>query len=215
MGFLDSLKKFFNSDEKNTEQSAAAVQSAENVSPTTASEPENKTPSEILASGNTPAKPSALREHTTFGGENCDEYKMTFMLSGDFIEFNSHCELDPSFQYEPDSDIEFTGYKDNHPQLFFGPCDEIYEAVDEYLEGGTPSCREFRKIDNGTFLFSGKFDYYGTILYAYAFACDSAWDHQLVGVNYNPDVEGTPLEKKLMAALDEAAKTYKEAVVSE
>ena len=35
-----------------------------------------------------------------------------------------------------------------------------------------------------------------------------------IGVCYNADVVGTPLEKKLMAAVDEAARTFRREVVA-
>lgn len=129
----------------------------------------NSTTQNLLDSGNIPAKPSILRE-SSFVAD------FTFMLSGDFIEFNSHSEMEPSYQYEPDyvrhptQEFDYTGYKDNHPIIAFGPYDDIYYAIDAYLQNGAETGRNFRKIDNGTFLFCTKMDYYDQLLYAYAFA---------------------------------------------
>lgn len=161
----------------------------------------------LLASGNFPAKSSVLRE-CSFGAD------FTFMLSGDFIEFNSHSEMDPSYQYEPDNNDEFTGYKPDHPVIAFGPCDELYDAVDAYLENGERCGKDFREVNDGNFLFCTKLNYYDQLLYAYAFANETTWDHQMLGLMYPPALEGTPLEQKLLAALDEAARTYREVGVN-
>ncbi|MBQ8515531.1 MAG: hypothetical protein IJ496_09050 [Ruminococcus sp.] len=204
MGFFDSLKKIFDtvgSTESRTVEKA----------PSTPMRPQNKTPDDIIKSASIPAKPSIRRETTFFGGaEGNDEFAVTFMLSGDFVEFNSHCEIDPSFQYEPFSTDDFTGYNDDLASIGFGPYDPVYCAVEKYVKDGTASGREFMKSESRYFLFRAKFDYGNRILCAYAFAPGTSMEYQMLGLNYNPDVEGTPLEKKLIAALDEAAMTYTE-----
>ena len=153
---------------------------------------------------NTKSK-SAVPRRADFG-----DSEISFMLSGDFIEFNSHCELDPAFQYEPDNDADYTGYQDDLPHIFIGPEDQIYEAADAYPADGTETGRDFRKVEHPYFLFRTKLDYYGKILYAYAFSAQSEYDHQMLGLEYSPALAGTPLEQKLTAALDEAAATYTE-----
>lgn len=183
MSFFDSLKKIFSPQE-----------------PAAPCAPVKKTSQDILDSGNIPAKKSFLVE---------DEYgyiKYTFSLSGDFIEFNSHCELNPSYQYEPYSNRGFTGYLENYPQIFIGPYDDVYNAV----ETDEPVGEEYEKLDNKYFAFRTKLSYFGQILYCYGFSHGTAREFEMFGLTYNKDVEGTPLEKKLMAALDEAASTYTE-----
>lgn len=39
------------------------------------------------------------------------------------------------------------------------------------------------------------------------------WENSYIGVNYSPLLAGTALEAKLMAAVDEAAATYKETIL--
>lgn len=203
MGFLDSLKKIFDAAESAGKKiNDSVLSSAAPKRPETAvsGAPVKKIPQDILDSGNVPAKKSVLIE---------DEYgdkKYTFRLSGDFIEFNSHCELDPSYQYEPYSSEDYTGYLENHPAIFIGPYDDVYYAV----ENGQPVGKEYEKLDNKYFAFKTKLPYYGELLYCYGFRDGTAREREAFGLTYNKDIEGTPLEKKLMAALDEAASTYTE-----
>lgn len=168
-----------------------------------------KTPDDILESGDIPSKPSVKRSTFFYSGD--EKFDVTFMLSGDFIEFNSHSEIDPSFQYEPFNDEEFTSYDETLASIGFGPFDDqIYDAAENFVKNGKSSGREFLKSDSKYFLFRATFSYYNKILYAYVFAPDTAMEYQALGLEYNPDVEGTSLEKKLIAALDEVATTYKE-----
>lgn len=212
MGFFDSLKKIFDTVEEISKTASASDNKAAAAPKTApAAKPANKTPGNILNSGDIPAKPSVQRKTSFFGGETGDDkFDVTFMLSGDFIEFNSHCELDPAFQYEPDNNEDYTEYKQHYSCIFFGEPDEIYDAVEEYREKGTVG-RDFRKIENGTYLFAATVDYCGDNLRIYAFSGNTAkGEHSAVALQYCKDLEGTALEKKLIAALDEAAETYSE-----
>lgn len=223
MGFFDSLKKIVNAAETVSKQLNTSTVSSSSNRTSTASSDANvkKTLQSVLDSGSIPAKPSVKRETATFGGEDAnDEFNVSFMLSGDFIEFDSHCELDPSFQYEPESNEDFTDYDERLPSIVIGPDvapgSLVYDAAEKYLKEGAVCGRDFEKIDNGTFLFRTKFDYprLGMLLYAYVFSDKTVWGHQMLGLQYNKDIEGTPLEKKLMAALDEAASTYTETKIN-
>lgn len=60
------------------------------------------------------------------------------------------------------------------------------------------------------FAFKTKLPYYGKLLYCYGFRDGTAREREAFGLTYNKDIEGTPLEKKLIAALDDAASTYTE-----
>ena len=88
--------------------------------------------------------------------------------------------------------------------------DDIYEAVNALLADGAQTGREVRTVDNKHFLFRTKLDHFGGALCAYAFANETDFDHMALGLYYEKDVEGTPLEQKLIAALDEAASSYQE-----
>lgn len=214
MGFFDSLKKLVDTAEAVSKQlnssqtSAAAPKKAE---PAASGVPVKKTPQNIIDSGNIAAKPSVKRETTTFGGEDAnDEINVSFMLSGDFIEFDSHCEMMPSFQYEPYNNESYTEYLESYPKIFIGPYDDVYDAV----ENNRPIGTGYEKLDNKYFAFKTKLNYYGEHLYCYAFRDGTAREREMFGLTYNKDIEGTPLEKKLMAALDEAASTYTETKIN-
>lgn len=212
VGLFDNIKKAITAvgDILSEDKQCAPKASAAPAARSEAAKPGPATPQSILDTGNIPPKPSTERSSVFYGGEDCDEYKMTFMLSGDLLEFNSHCELDPSYQYEPENDKEYTVYKENTPQLVFGPNDIIYDAIDKFLADGSATGDGFEKTASKYFLFKTRFHQYGGTAYAYAFSPDSAKDHEMLAVMYNTDVEGTSLEKKLMAVLDEAASTYRE-----
>ena len=226
MGFLDALKKFAGAVAKEAGEIAKEAGQAvsENKSGASATQQNTakdssaqtkKTPSGIISSGNNPAKPSVERKTEFFGGETGDDmFDVRFMLSGDFVEFNSHCEVEPAYQYEPDSTAMendlYTGYESNLPHIGIGPCDEIYDAVEEFEETGELPDGDFEKCDSEYFAFRCSFDNYGDKYYAYAFRSGTTREKEMLSVDYLPDVVGTSLEKKLKAILDEVASTYSE-----
>lgn len=193
MGIFDKIKKLFSETPEESAPQPTEKKPAPTISPN------------LLETADIPPKP--LR---TITGEYGDSIS-TFSLSGDFIEFNSHCELDPSYQYEPDNNEDYTAYKENTPYLFFGPFDDAYDDGEEYVENGKVSDRNITESKNPYFLFSAKYDYFEKeILYAYVFAQGTEREFDVLGVAYNREIEGTALEKKLCAILDETALSYKE-----
>lgn len=215
MGLLDALKKIAGAAadivEDVAEQANDALSSVEKKVTETANNTasQNNASAALLATANRAAKPSVRRE-TSFIGLDEHEYDVTFMLSGDFIEFDSNCELMPAFQYEPDSNEDYTAYQKGLPSIFCGPIKVAYQAAKQYLETKEECGREFTAFENGVFMFRAKLPYAGDVLYAYVFSQDAVMPLDVLGLTYPTAVEGTPLEKKLMAALDEAAETYTE-----
>lgn len=215
MGFLDALKKLAGAAadivEDVAEQANDALSSAEKKVTEAAGNTaaQNAVPAALLAAADRAAKPSVRRE-TSFIDIEGDEHDVSFMLSGDFIEFDSNCELMPAFQYEPDNDADYTEYKKGLPAIFCGPIKVAYQAAKQYLETKEACGKEFTAFDGGTFLFRAKLPYAGDVLYAYVFSQDAVIPLDVLGLTYPTAVEGTPLEKKLIAALDEAAETYTE-----
>ena len=218
MGLFDSIKKFINAAEdiskaveKNQNKKPSEIVSTTTVKPAPPKANTKTSPADILSSGNIPAKASTQRKEEFFGGETGnDMFNVSFMLSGDFIEFNSHCEITPSFQYEPFSDSDYTDYEENLPQIGIGPDDNIYNAVEEFEENGTLPNDNYEKCDSDYFSFKCSFDAYGLKYYAYAFKSGTTREKEMLSLNYLPDICGTELEKKLKAALDEIASTYSE-----
>lgn len=219
MGLFDSLKKVINNADnlksqldnvKNKIDSASRQNVQNTVRPFQKTAPASsviKTPACVIQSGHKSAKPSVLREHTFFDGDS--EIKMTFKLSGDFIEFNSHADPEATYRYEPDSSADFTEYNENSPYFMLNFENVVYNTVKAYKKNGTAGT-EFRKIENGKMLFRAKIDYFDQVMVMYGFDRGNSWENNGLCVVYNHDAEGTPLEAKLIAALDEAAMTYTE-----
>lgn len=220
MGFLDTLKKFAGAAAKEIGEAVTdAIEASDSNknndnSNVSANKSSKVTPDEIIASGNEPAKASVERKTEFFGGETGDDmFDVKFMLSGDFVEFNSHCEVEPAFQYEPYSTVEgdlYTGYEGNLPHIGIGPDNNIYDAVEEFEKSGTLPSGDFEKCESKYFAFRGSFKSHGLKYYAYAFRSGTTREKEMLSVDYPTNVEGTSLEKKLKAALDEVASTYSE-----
>ncbi|MGN0664939.1 MAG: hypothetical protein ACI4KF_00280 [Huintestinicola sp.] len=203
MGFLDKLLNAFKKQDNSLSAEINEAVPSEKDAPS-----EGQTPTEIIASGNEAPKPYFTVEQE-FGDK-----KYSFELSHDFIEFNSHSEADPAFQYEPYNDEEFTEYDGRLPELYICPDDDIYDAC-EFSESGEGSTDlTLSPCSQKSFLFSTEFEKYGLIYYAYGFDSGSARETEMLCVSYSPDVKGTALERKLRAALDHAAETYTESELS-
>lgn len=206
MGLFDILKKLADiaSDSKPAEAKTTSKpqDTAKKPAPTL------KTPQDIVESGNIPPKSASLHKDE-FGDK---EY--SFMISGDFIEFNSHCEVMPSFQYEPFNDADYTGYNELLPQIGIGPNDDIYSAVEEYEENGSLPDESYEECDSKYFAFRCSFKAYNRKYYAYGFRSNTARELEMLSIDYLPDIEGTPLENKLKAALDEIALSYSEKIMN-
>lgn len=217
MGFFDAMKKIIGDAQQLKSQldsmsdtSAAKTQHPAQKPIRPAAAPDTaarKTDAALLETGHVPAKPSVRRND--YGYRDDKDYDISFLLSGDFIEFNSHCEDDPAFLYEPQNNEEYTCYQDNHPYICFSANDAVYYAIEAYHKTGTGG-NDFTKIENGTFLFKARTEHFGNVLWMYAFSAQSAREGEAICLEYAPDIVGTPLEQKLIAALDEAAMTYTE-----
>ncbi len=158
---------------------------------------------ELIKSALIPPKPSF-----TFSEEYGDK-KYTFELSRDFIPFNSHSEADPSFLYKPFSDEEFTGFEQGLPYIAIAPdYDEIYDAVERFENGEDVNDIAITKCGLPCFAFTVRFEKFGEMYYAYAFASGTARESEMLFVSYEPSLSGTALEQKLFSVLDNAAASY-------
>ncbi len=216
MGFFDKLTEAAKAVKKISDAVSAAAEAVNKISPAedaaarrsgSAEEEINtsgKTPAEIIASGSQPFKDSF-----TVSDEYGDK-KYSFDLPRDFVEFNSHCEADPSYQYEPyfepENDFYFTEYS-YLPTISIQPNDNIYYAIES---GKAVNGMKLTKCSSSYFAFSAEFAEKGVIYYAYGFKEGTAREMEMLCVEYNPDIKGTELEKKLKRALDNAAASYKE-----
>lgn len=147
--------------------------------------------------------------------------KVSFDLSGDFIE--TECDFDYGAMYLPNCDDDFDDNYSDHNTPYFemvsAPDNEIYHMIDKCQNGGTPdNAMMFLRVDDmgPRIQFKAKVkNRFGKIEYFYNCQFHDEFNPQsYIGVCYNADVVGTPLEKKLMAAVDEAARTFRREVVA-
>lgn len=159
------------------------------------------TPDEILKSASVPAKASVLRKEIFCDAEN-HEYSVEFMLSGDFIEFNSHAEPAMCHQYEPFSDEDFTEYDSHLPYFMLTPdLPEYPEVVGEPV-----------KIGRAIFRVKFPYDHKQVMMFYFFEPFTVISTNGLAGMAmvYHQDIKNSPLEEKLLSALEEAVRTYKE-----
>lgn len=237
MGFLDKLTKVIKTvdeildsapkssgaadpspvQDKSRDTAVQAKNSASSINSETAN-----TPARILESGTTAAKPSRQVNGTFYDGEDADvEVEYSFKLSGDFLALECGADdVDYIAGYLPYSSEEYGDkeYSLNIPYFCITSAAEnkICNMIVECKNGGTPedALMFLRVSDLGEkFYFKAKIQSGENIVYFYALDKGINWDNNYIGVWYNTDVLGTPLEKKLMAAVDEAAATYKETVL--
>ncbi|MCI7768652.1 MAG: hypothetical protein MSJ26_11840 [Oscillospiraceae bacterium] len=108
------------------------------------------------------------------------------------------------------SSDDYTEYDGSLPIIAIGPSDIIYDAAESFENGEAVKDISVTECDSPYFLFSASFKEYDKMIYAYAFAKDTAREHEMLCVQYDPKLSGTALEKKLIAAVQKAAATYKE-----
>lgn len=183
--------------------------------------PTYTTPQEVLDTASIPAKPSRKIEFEVFDGENAEiRVKVTFNLSGDFLETAGDVHYLASYLPTIDDDYD-ADYSDSNTPLFgvLDVDDEIiYNMAEKFDKGGVPeNAMMFLRVDDmgPRIQFKAKVkNRFGKIEYFYNCQFHDEFNPQsYISVCYNADVVGTPLEKKLMAAVDEAARTFRREVV--
>lgn len=109
--------------------------------------------------------------------------------------------------YAPDEEY---GNEGNRPYIAVQEDDDVFCAIDEFKENG--------KIDNvmeltpltEQFLFKAKMEYYGDIMYFYAFIQETGfWLQAGLCLVYPKEYSGTEDEKTLMKVLDTAAESFR------
>ena len=176
------------------------------------------TDSTLIASGSQPAKEATVFEGIYFDEADGKEVqiKYSFSISGDFIETEiAAMEVHNSFLYFPLSDDKVDYEKMPYLIIVNAAENFIYNAIEAYKNNKTiPEALTFEAIDSGKVYYKAKINYFGQILYMYALDRGFLWKNSYIGVVYNTDVLDTLLEKKLIAAVDQVAATYKEEVLN-
>lgn len=239
MGFFDKLKEITNAVNKvtntvgnvehfvkNPQDEAARI--AENAARRAADQAVSKAVNSVRAAdpinqntassnGNCGGQQVTLAPSRTVTEEECaddKDYVMTFSLSSDFVRFDSHAaEVPVSFIYAPGETEETAEYSSDRPCFGIFLDDTVYNAVESYKNTGSiPNAFEVTPRE-GKFLFSAKIPYYNYVLYFYGMdRCDGYWENNGIGIQYPRSIIGTPLESAVIAAMDEAARSYKEEV---
>lgn len=183
--------------------------------------PTYHTSPEVLATGNVPAKPSRKVDFEIYDGEDGEiRTKVTFDLSGDFLDTDGDICYIASYLPNINDDDYDSGYSDDNTPLFGvvdAPDNKIYELIKKVENGGVPddALMYLPVNDMGPYVcFKAKVEDRGRATYFYYCPLYEHCDLKCqFGVSYNSDSFGTPLEKKLMAAVDEAVRTMKREVL--
>lgn len=182
------------------------------------------TPKELLLTGTTMPKASIKHDDYLYDedGDGKDiTVNYSFMLSGDFLIGDCNAgEIDFYAVYEPLSDDEYADYGSGLVNPEFCVCsaaeNEIYDLIEEYKHGVTPKgVLSFERVENmgeKVYFKASVYDRGGRILCFYAMDRGSTYTNNYIGIIYNDDLIGTPLEKKLMSELDEAVISYREEI---
>lgn len=212
MGFLDKLF----SAAKAVSEIEAVKEKTETVShPSPAAK---SAPAKNTAYTNVePAKASVRYSDKFYDGEDVEtEIEYSFMISEDFVwRRNNAAEIDALFVYAPNrSENEDKVDYNTTPYIFVSSGDDtVYMLVEEFKEKGTTEGL-IEKYENRQALFKCKTDYYGQTMVLYGMDRGTIRENSGIALVYNKDIEGTPLEEKLIKILDEAAETYTEKVVN-
>lgn len=224
------LKDLFNQAMDKKDEAINGSSSTSTASSTSSSKRSNcaytrptyHTSPEVLATGNVPAKPSREIEFEIYDGEDAEiRVKITFDLSGDFLETCGDVHYLASYLPTIDDDYD-SDYSDSNTPLFgVYDADEeiIYNMAEKFDNGGVPDdAMMFLPIHDmdPRVRFKAKIENRGVVKYFYYCRLyDYIPDFKTCfSVSYPKNVVGTPLEKKLMAAVDDTVRTMQREVVS-
>ena len=145
-----------------------------------------------------------------------DGVTISFKLNDSFVHVESHAMEVPIVEvYAPGLDPEYDDIDESTLPSIFLLCEDVaYEACESFKEtGAIPNAIECQAL-KGVFKFRAKLPYdNGLLIYMYGFdMADGEWENTALCVIYPKEYEGTDDEKRLIAVLDEAARSYKENV---
>lgn len=220
MGLLQSILKGIARDAVNDAIKNTISANANNGQPQqNAAAPQTVSNAKQAAAVIAPPKTSREVRDTFYDGDNGEIVTTySFMLSRDFVNSRSNAgEIDYLAVYAPDCTDEFCPYEFGMSAFLVSnaPENEIYEMIDKYKHSGTPSgVYSFRRISDISpkVYFNACTLVRGSMLYFYAIDRGSSYDNNYIGVMYEKELHGTPLEQKLMSEVDEAVRSYKESI---
>lgn len=225
MGLLQNILKGIARDTVNNAINSSISGNVNNVQPpqnANAPKTEQKAVSgklDLSATANIPPKPAREVSDTFHDGEDGKTVvTYSFMLSRDFVDSKtSALEIDYIAVYRPDCDEDFCVY-DFGVSAFIvssAPENEIYEMIEKYKHSGTPSgVYSFERVTDISpkVYFRACTLVRGSVLYFYAIDRGTDYVNNYIGVMYEKELLGTPLERKMMSEVDEAVRSYRESV---
>ena len=221
MGKKDEAINGTSSTTTSSKPSTATTSSSSKRSNCAYTRPTYHTSPEVLATGNVPAKPSRKVDFEIYDGEDGEiRTKVTFDLSGDFLDTDGDICYIASYLPNINDDDYDSGYSDDNTPLFGvvdAPDNKIYELIKKVENGGVPddALMYLPVNDMGPYVcFKAKVEDRGRATYFYYCPLYEHCDLKCqFGVSYNSDSFGTPLEKKLMAAVDDTVMPGDEVVL--
>ena len=140
-----------------------------------------------------------------------------FMLCGDFVESKSHAgEVEILYVYAPDCDDKYIGYSGKEPYFMItSGLGEVCCSYEDFVGTNVDDIYKIDAVDDTEFY--AEIDYYGDrmALYNYTRYLGDDKEYFALCVVYSNDYVGTEYEKRFLAALKEAAETYRETVNAE
>ena len=220
MGFLDKIRSFVESGEldKITEKVGKTVNTLIDEQRNTAQSAPRAAAQSPSAAQVSPAKASRNVTFEFCDGEDAEiDVEASFMLSGYFVESDSGAgEVDYCAVYAPECTDDYAEYDGSKPvfAVMNAAEREIYDLIENYKKGITDSSCSITKVSlpYSRIYFKAKLNHRGIITYFYALDRGRIWKNCYIGVNYPTSLAGTALESKIIAAVDEAAATYRETI---
>ncbi len=134
-----------------------------------------------------------------------------YRINDAFKPAKSHSEAELLSTYAP---YEEYGKEGSVPYIAVQEDDAVFCAIDEFKENRTfEGAIEIVPLSE-KYLFKAKREYFGDIMYFYAFICEKGfWEQAALCLIYQKEYVGTDDEKKLISVLDEAAETFEQKLI--
>lgn len=137
-----------------------------------------------------------------------DEYRISYKISNDFQEAKSHSELELLASYAPGEEY---GREGDVPYVAVGEDELVYEYMND---GSVEGAIDFVTLKE-KFLFKAKKEYYGDMMYFYAFErCYEGGGYACLFIVYPMEYVGTKDEDKMIQILDDAAQSFEQIVLN-
>lgn len=221
MGLFNSILKNIAKDAINDAMKSVISGNANNDRQQNQAAPKTESGKHDFSStaGNPPKASREVRE-TMYDDDNGKDVHIeySFMLSKDFVDSATNAgEIDYVAVYAPECERDFCAYDFGMPAFIISsaPENEIYEMIDKYKHSGVPGgVYSFERVsDMGSKVyFKACALVRGSVFYFYAIDRGISYNNNYIGIMYDRELRGTPLEQKIMGEVDEAVRSYRESI---